>query len=187
MLASEIREGQSAFTVHGIFRTGCGGLPSDDGMIRIGVAHDLVGIDAAQVERGHEAILAEDYPHLDLEGDDESEDEDYIEAEHRAYLRVFANWLPCLKFVEGPTGPFRVEELSVDDNSRLIGDVLRTFTSISSGRSDMAGRPPLRIGKHGKITRAQVAKDVWVARCGYRDRDGLTRRLEHMTPDGVAD
>lgn len=51
----------------------------------------------------------------------------------------------------------------------------------------MAGRPPLRIGQHGKITRAQVAKDVWVARCRYRDRDGVTRRLERMTPAGVDD
>ncbi len=45
----------------------------------------------------------------------------------------------------------------------------------------------MRIGQHGKITRAQVAKDVWVARCRYRDRDGVTRRLERMTPDGIED
>lgn len=51
----------------------------------------------------------------------------------------------------------------------------------------MAGRPPLRIGQHGKITRVQVAKDVWVARCRYRDRDGVTRRMERGTPDGVED
>lgn len=51
----------------------------------------------------------------------------------------------------------------------------------------MAGRPPLRIGQHGKITRAQVSKDVWVARCRYRDRDGVTRWMERMTPPGVVD
>lgn len=51
----------------------------------------------------------------------------------------------------------------------------------------MAGRPPLRIGQHGKITRAQAAPGVWVARCRYRDRDGVTRRLERMTPAGVED
>lgn len=51
----------------------------------------------------------------------------------------------------------------------------------------MAGRPPLRIGQHGKITRAQIARDVWVARCRYRDRDGVTRRMERTTPDGVED
>lgn len=51
----------------------------------------------------------------------------------------------------------------------------------------MAGRPPLRIGQHGKITRVPVSKDVWVARCRYRDRDGVTRRLERMTPEGVED
>lgn len=51
----------------------------------------------------------------------------------------------------------------------------------------MAGRPPLRIGQHGRITRSQLAKDVWVARCRYRDRDGVTRRLERMSPDGEPD
>lgn len=51
----------------------------------------------------------------------------------------------------------------------------------------MAGRPPLRIGQHGKITRAQVATNIWVARCRYRDRDGVTRRLERMTPAGAED
>lgn len=51
----------------------------------------------------------------------------------------------------------------------------------------MAGRPPLRIGQHGKITRALAAPGVWVARCRYRDRDGVTRRLERMTPAGVED
>jgi integrase len=51
----------------------------------------------------------------------------------------------------------------------------------------MPGRPPLRIGQHGKITRVELAKDIWVARCRVRDRDGVTRRLERMTPAGVAD
>ena len=51
----------------------------------------------------------------------------------------------------------------------------------------MAGRPPLRIGQHGKITRVPVASGVWVARCRYRDLDGVTRRLERMTPAGVED
>lgn len=51
----------------------------------------------------------------------------------------------------------------------------------------MAGRPPLRIGQHGKITRTQISKDVWLARCRYRDRDGVTRRMERMTPAGIED
>lgn len=51
----------------------------------------------------------------------------------------------------------------------------------------MAGRPPLRIGQHGKITRTQIVGGLWVARCRYRDRDGVTRRLERMSPDGVED
>jgi integrase len=42
----------------------------------------------------------------------------------------------------------------------------------------MAGRPPLRIGSHGKITREYVGSGVWVARCKFRDTDGVTRRVE---------
>ncbi len=33
----------------------------------------------------------------------------------------------------------------------------------------MAGRPPLRIGQRGKITRIRLGGDVWLARCRYRD------------------
>ena len=51
----------------------------------------------------------------------------------------------------------------------------------------MAGRPPLRIGQHGKITRHQIGAGVWLARCRFRDLDGVTRRAERMTPAGVAD
>lgn len=46
----------------------------------------------------------------------------------------------------------------------------------------MAGRPPLRIGQHGKIVRQELGDGIWVARCRYRDRDGVTRRIERMTP-----
>lgn len=51
----------------------------------------------------------------------------------------------------------------------------------------MAGRPPLRIGQHGKITRVQLSGGVWLARCRFRDLDGVTRRVERMTPAGLAD
>jgi integrase len=51
----------------------------------------------------------------------------------------------------------------------------------------MAGRPPLRIGQHGKITRAHLGGGVWLARCRFRDLDGVTRRVERMTPAGVVD
>lgn len=51
----------------------------------------------------------------------------------------------------------------------------------------MAGRPPLRIGTHGKITRKQVEPGIWLARCRFRDLDGVTRRMERMTPAGIAD
>ena len=51
----------------------------------------------------------------------------------------------------------------------------------------MAGRPPLRIGQHGKITRAEVTAGVWLARCRFRDLDGVTRRVERASPAGVVD
>lgn len=46
----------------------------------------------------------------------------------------------------------------------------------------MAGRPPLRIGQHGKISRIQVDTGVWIARCRYRDTDGVTRMVERRSP-----
>ena len=46
----------------------------------------------------------------------------------------------------------------------------------------MAGRPPLRIGQHGKITRVQIESGVWIARCRYRDTDGVTRIVERKSP-----
>ena len=51
----------------------------------------------------------------------------------------------------------------------------------------MAGRPQMRIGYHGKITRTQVEPGVWVARCRYRDLDGVRRPVERRTPPGVPD
>jgi len=46
----------------------------------------------------------------------------------------------------------------------------------------MAGRPPLRIGQHGKITRINLSGGVWMARCRYRDSDGVTRRVQRLGP-----
>ncbi|HSS26061.1 MAG TPA: site-specific integrase [Mycobacterium sp.] len=46
----------------------------------------------------------------------------------------------------------------------------------------MAGRPPLRIGQHGKITRKYLGGGVWMAQCRYRDSDGVTRRLQRLGP-----
>lgn len=45
----------------------------------------------------------------------------------------------------------------------------------------MAGRPPLRIGQHGKIKRI-FRGGVWIARCRYRDADGVTRVVERRSP-----
>lgn len=45
----------------------------------------------------------------------------------------------------------------------------------------------MRIGSHGKITRTEVEPGVWVARCRYRDLDGVTRPVERRTPPGVPD
>jgi integrase len=46
----------------------------------------------------------------------------------------------------------------------------------------MAGRPPLRIGQHGKISRKYIGNGVWEAQCRYRDTDGLTRRVRRIGP-----
>ena len=44
------------------------------------------------------------------------------------------------------------------------------------------GRPPLRIGAHGKITRKYLGGGVWMTRCRYRDSDGVTRRVAAARP-----
>lgn len=46
----------------------------------------------------------------------------------------------------------------------------------------MAGRPPLRIGQHGKISRTKLSNGAWLARCRYRDTDGVTRIVERRGP-----
>lgn len=45
----------------------------------------------------------------------------------------------------------------------------------------------MRIGSHGKITRTQVEAGLWLARCRYRDADGVTRIVERRSPEGVED
>ncbi|MGV0717172.1 site-specific integrase [Mycolicibacterium sp. XJ662] len=51
----------------------------------------------------------------------------------------------------------------------------------------MAGRPALRIGAHGKITRVHLGGGVWLARCRYRDSDGVTRKVQRLGPPGIHD
>ncbi|WP_280314434.1 site-specific integrase [Nocardia wallacei] len=51
----------------------------------------------------------------------------------------------------------------------------------------MAGRPPLRIGAHGKIKRINLGGGTWLARCRFRDDDGVTRIVERQTPPGEYD
>ena len=46
----------------------------------------------------------------------------------------------------------------------------------------MAGRPPLRIGAHGKIIRSHLGGGVWLARCRFRDSDGVVRIVERRGP-----
>lgn len=46
----------------------------------------------------------------------------------------------------------------------------------------MAGRPQLRIGTHGKIQRIYQGGGVWMARCRYRDADGVTRLVQKLGP-----
>ncbi|MBN7484533.1 site-specific integrase [Mycobacteroides abscessus subsp. abscessus] len=49
------------------------------------------------------------------------------------------------------------------------------------------GRPPLRVGEHGSITRTNVRPGVWVARCWVRDPDGHLRRVGRQSPRDVYD
>jgi integrase len=51
----------------------------------------------------------------------------------------------------------------------------------------MAGRPALRIGAHGRITRVNLGGGVWLARCRYRDTDGVTRKAQRLGPPGIHD
>ncbi|WP_245813786.1 hypothetical protein [Rhodococcus marinonascens] len=51
----------------------------------------------------------------------------------------------------------------------------------------MPGRPPLRIGQHGKVTRVDLGADVWLARCRFRDDDGVARIVERRSPAGRRD
>lgn len=51
----------------------------------------------------------------------------------------------------------------------------------------MAGRPPLRIGQHGKVTRKDLGGGVWLARCRFRDADGVTRIVERRSAEGDVD
>jgi len=46
----------------------------------------------------------------------------------------------------------------------------------------MAGRPALRIGQHGKVKRIYLGGGVWLARCRYRDTDGVTRIVQRVGP-----
>lgn len=48
----------------------------------------------------------------------------------------------------------------------------------------MAGRPALRIGSHGKITRTELGDGVWLARTRFRDADGVTRIVERRSSGG---
>ncbi|ADT97889.1 site-specific integrase [Mycolicibacterium gilvum] len=51
----------------------------------------------------------------------------------------------------------------------------------------MAGRPALRIGQHGRITRDQIGDGFWCARCRFRDVDGVSRKVERRSPAPGAD
>jgi hypothetical protein len=51
----------------------------------------------------------------------------------------------------------------------------------------MAGRPALRIRAHGKISRVHLGGGLWLARCRYRDSDGVTRKVQRLGPPGIYD
>ncbi|MBB3750824.1 integrase [Mycolicibacterium sp. BK634] len=46
----------------------------------------------------------------------------------------------------------------------------------------MAGRPSLRIGQHGNITRKHLGGGIWLAQCRFRDTDGVTRKVQRLGP-----
>jgi hypothetical protein len=56
-----------------------------------------------------------------------------------------------------------------------------------SGRLPVAGRPALRIGAYGKISRVNLGGGLWLARCRYRDSDGVTRKVQRLGPPGIYD
>jgi hypothetical protein len=47
-------------------------------------------------------------------------------------------------------------------------------------------RPPLPLGTPGAITTKEESPGVWVARCRFRDHDGVTRRLWKQGPSKTA-
>ena len=49
------------------------------------------------------------------------------------------------------------------------------------------GRPRLKIGEHGKITRYPQPDGRYLARCRVRDTDGEVRYAKAITPAGVVD
>ncbi|ODR10130.1 integrase [Mycobacterium sherrisii] len=51
----------------------------------------------------------------------------------------------------------------------------------------MAGRPSLRIGQHGKITRKYLGGGIWLAQCRFRDTDGVTRKVQRLGPSDEHD
>jgi integrase len=46
----------------------------------------------------------------------------------------------------------------------------------------VAGRPGLRIGAHGNISRRYLGGGVWEASCRYRDSDGVVRKVQRLGP-----
>jgi integrase len=61
------------------------------------------------------------------------------------------------------------------------------MTPSTGDDSRMAGRPSLRIGGHGKISRVHLGGGLWLARCRYRDTDGVTRKVQRLGPPGIYD
>jgi integrase len=51
----------------------------------------------------------------------------------------------------------------------------------------MAGRPALRIGAHGRISRVPLGGGQWLARCRYRDSDGVSRKVQRSGPPDIYD
>ena len=60
---------------------------------------------------------------------------------------------------------------------------MRIAQRLMVSRADTYGsRPQLRIGTHGNIKRVYLGGGVWLARCRYRDNDGVTRIIQRLGP-----
>lgn len=92
---------------------------------------------------------------------------------------------PRLYYANVPAEEF--EAIKASDRGKNLRDLGHQLRARSRSGTTMSGRPPLRIGAHGKIKRTNLGGGVWLARCRFRDSDGVTRPVERRSPEGAYD